>query len=101
MTIDVCQYMRPRGLKSWQKCEINDSFKEKYELLISLKGRVSAEVLQTGDIALYLEQITEGYNIFTKMTSNGPSVISAIEEMLEKLTVEEWNKRLKDIEENQ
>lgn len=99
MLIDVCQYIRPNGMKEWHQVEIKDSLKEKYEQLLSVNGFLSAEVLMTGVIMLYLEQRPDGFEVYLRQSQNGPEIITHIEDMFEEFTVEDWNKKVKSFEE--
>jgi hypothetical protein len=99
MLIPVCQYMRPNGVKSWAEVNIDDSLKEKYEQLVSVNGFLSAEILTTGEVVIYLEQKPDGYEIYMKIVQNGPEILDVINELFKEFSIEEWNRRLKEFEE--
>jgi exonuclease III len=96
MIIEVTQFMNPSGRQVNQTTKIKDQFQEKYVLMKRLGCRFTAEVLNTGQVSVCIEEPDYG-DIDIRIIPNGPKVQSAYEEMLADFTQEKYDTFIKEM----
>ena len=82
MIVEVIQYIRPSGKESKMTTNISDACEDLYGKMMNSKCCFAAEVLQTGEISLTIENKKIDEDIDGEIVDNGPKVQKALEKML-------------------
>lgn len=80
--VEVIQYIRPHGYKRKIFIEIDDEYLASYEKMKKDGRWISAEVLPSKEVALYIESNEKDF--YSEVTDNGPEIKRTIEKMLRK-----------------
>ena len=81
MTIQVTQFWRPNGRQTQESAEVSDQVQKQYLDLREAGGRLTAEVLRTGQVSVCIEHPEVG-DFDIEVILNGPEVQKVLEKML-------------------
>ena len=79
--IEIIQFLRPDGRQQMVKTAIPSELKPKYDAIRDAGLRMTAEVLSTGKVSIWIEDPGRG-DFQGAIVNNGPEVPGAIQDLL-------------------
>lgn len=81
MQVKVLQFLLPSGRQKLMHVQLSDELEETHKSMIDAGGRLTAEILTTGEVSVCIESSEYG-DFVCQVVANGPDVTRALEEML-------------------